>query len=122
LLEKVGGQSYASFVRENIFGPLGMKDSGYDSNSAIIARRAAGYQPGKEGFPAANSNCAGCASSRRAGAFPLGHQTNRPFDSPCCASQNPWPSYTRMRIDVPRPAAEHKHASGEGVGIEFLLT
>ncbi len=49
LLEKVSGQSYESFVRENIFGPLGMKDSGYDSNSAIILRRAAGYQPGRDG-------------------------------------------------------------------------
>ena len=49
LLEKVSGQSYESFVGENIFGPLGMKDSGYDSNSAIIPRRAAGYQPGKDG-------------------------------------------------------------------------
>jgi len=38
LLEKVGGQSYESFVGENIFGPLGMKDSGYDSTSAIIPR------------------------------------------------------------------------------------
>jgi hypothetical protein len=26
-----------------------MKDSGYDSNSAIIAHRAAGYTPGKNG-------------------------------------------------------------------------
>jgi CubicO group peptidase (beta-lactamase class C family) len=49
LLEKASGQSYESFVRENIFGPLGMKDSGYDSNSAIIPRRAAGYQPGRDG-------------------------------------------------------------------------
>jgi CubicO group peptidase (beta-lactamase class C family) len=43
LLEKVSGESYEKFVQENIFGPLGMKDSGYDSNSAVISRRAAGY-------------------------------------------------------------------------------
>jgi len=43
LLEKASGESYEKFVQENIFGPLGMKDSGYDSNSAIIPRRAAGY-------------------------------------------------------------------------------
>jgi CubicO group peptidase (beta-lactamase class C family) len=43
LLEKVSGESYEKFVQENIFGPLGMKDSGYDSNSAIIPRRATGY-------------------------------------------------------------------------------
>ena len=39
LLEKVSGESYEKFVQEKIFGPLGMKDSGYDSNSAIIPRR-----------------------------------------------------------------------------------
>jgi CubicO group peptidase (beta-lactamase class C family) len=49
LIEKISGQSYAAFVQENIFTPLGMKDSGYDSNSAIIERRAAGYAPGKNG-------------------------------------------------------------------------
>ncbi len=49
ILEKASGESYEKFVQENIFGPLGMKDSGYDSNSAIIPRRAAGYAPGKGG-------------------------------------------------------------------------
>ncbi len=49
LLETITGESYEKFVRENIFEPLGMKDSGYDSNSAVIARRAAGYAPGEKG-------------------------------------------------------------------------
>ncbi|HVN06824.1 MAG TPA: serine hydrolase, partial [Bryobacteraceae bacterium] len=49
LIEKVSGQSYADFVRENIFNPLDMHDSGYDSNTAIIPRRASGYAPGKDG-------------------------------------------------------------------------
>jgi CubicO group peptidase (beta-lactamase class C family) len=49
LIEKISGQSYSDFVQQNIFTPLGMKDSGYDSNSATIARRAAGYTPGKSG-------------------------------------------------------------------------
>jgi CubicO group peptidase (beta-lactamase class C family) len=49
LIEKISGQSYEKFVQENIFGPLGMKDSGYDSNSAIIRHRAAGYTPGPDG-------------------------------------------------------------------------
>ncbi|HET8890671.1 MAG TPA: serine hydrolase [Candidatus Angelobacter sp.] len=49
LIEKISGQGYAEFVQQNIFTPLGMKDSGYDSNSAIIAHRAAGYTPGKSG-------------------------------------------------------------------------
>lgn len=43
LVEKISGQSYDKFVQENLFGPLGMKDSGYDSNSAVIPRRASGY-------------------------------------------------------------------------------
>jgi CubicO group peptidase (beta-lactamase class C family) len=43
LIEKVTGGSYKTFVRENIFTPLGMKDSGYDSNSAVIPHRASGY-------------------------------------------------------------------------------
>jgi CubicO group peptidase (beta-lactamase class C family) len=49
LIEKISGQSYAQFVTENIFTPLGMKDSGYDSNEAVIARRASGYTPGPNG-------------------------------------------------------------------------
>src|SRR5215831_12154293 len=49
LIEKVSGQSYEKFVQENIFTPLGMKDSGYDSNSAVIPRRASGYTNGPNG-------------------------------------------------------------------------
>ncbi len=50
LIEKITGASYEKFVRENIFTPLEMRDSGVDSNSAIIARRAAGYTLGKGGL------------------------------------------------------------------------
>ncbi len=49
LIEKISGLSYADFVQQNIFTPLGMKDSGYDSNSALIAHRAACYSRGKDG-------------------------------------------------------------------------
>ena len=49
LLEKISGQSYRDFVQENIFKPLGMDDSGYDSNSAIMPRRASGYSPSQNG-------------------------------------------------------------------------
>jgi len=49
IIEKVSGGSYEQFVRDNIFTPLGMKDSGYDSNSAVIAHRAAGYSPSPKG-------------------------------------------------------------------------
>lgn len=47
LLEKISGQKYEQFVRENLFTPLGMKDTGYDSNSAVIQHRAAGYTPNR---------------------------------------------------------------------------
>jgi CubicO group peptidase (beta-lactamase class C family) len=49
LLEKISGQTYADFVANNILKPLGMKDTGYDSNSAIIPHRASGYTPGPNG-------------------------------------------------------------------------
>ena len=49
IIEKVAGGSYADFVETNLFGPIGMTDSGYDSNTAIIARRAAGYTAGPNG-------------------------------------------------------------------------
>jgi CubicO group peptidase (beta-lactamase class C family) len=43
IIEKVSGQSYEKFLTENFFTPLGMTDTGYDSNTAIIKRRASGY-------------------------------------------------------------------------------
>jgi CubicO group peptidase (beta-lactamase class C family) len=50
LIEKITGGSYAKFVADNIFTPLDMKDSGYDSNTAVIPRRASGYAHGSNGF------------------------------------------------------------------------
>lgn len=49
LIEKISGKSYQDFVEENLFKPLGMNDSGYDSNSAIILHRAYGYSRGPNG-------------------------------------------------------------------------
>jgi CubicO group peptidase (beta-lactamase class C family) len=49
LIEKISGKSYAQFIRENIFAPLGMKDTGYDSFTEIIPHRAMGYTPGPAG-------------------------------------------------------------------------
>jgi CubicO group peptidase (beta-lactamase class C family) len=43
LIEKLTGGTYEAFVRDNLFTPLGMKDSGYDSNTALISHRASGY-------------------------------------------------------------------------------
>ena len=49
LIEKVSGQSYRDFLQQNIFTPLKMSHSGYDSNAAIIPHRASGYAPGPNG-------------------------------------------------------------------------
>jgi CubicO group peptidase (beta-lactamase class C family) len=50
LIEKISGDTYEKFVRDNIFTPLGMKDTGYDSNAAIIPHRASGYSAGRGGI------------------------------------------------------------------------
>jgi CubicO group peptidase (beta-lactamase class C family) len=50
LIEKISGESYEKFVQENIFTPLAMKDSGYDSNFAIIPHRVEGYEAGPNGL------------------------------------------------------------------------
>ena len=50
LLERISGQTYEEFVHENIFKPLGMKDSGLLSNVTVIPRRATGYWPGNNGI------------------------------------------------------------------------
>src|SRR5687768_2823110 len=42
LIQKLTGQSYESFLRDNIFAPLGMKDTVLDTPAAI-ARRAGSY-------------------------------------------------------------------------------
>jgi CubicO group peptidase (beta-lactamase class C family) len=50
LLEKVSGQTYAEFLQQNIFTPLGMKDTGIDSNAAILSQRAQGYRRSPHGI------------------------------------------------------------------------
>jgi CubicO group peptidase (beta-lactamase class C family) len=50
LIEKLSGASYATFVQDNIFTPLGMSNSGYDSNTKVILKRAAGYSRTPEGL------------------------------------------------------------------------
>ena len=44
VIEKAAGKKYEDVLREQIFAPLGMDDSGYDWSSTIVPRRAAGYQ------------------------------------------------------------------------------
>jgi len=53
LIEKISGQSYAEFLQKNIFDPLGMADTGYDSTAVCdrpsrprLRHRPAGIRPG----------------------------------------------------------------------------
>ena len=43
IIEKVTGQKYADFIQNNIFDPLSMRNSGYESNASLIQYRASGY-------------------------------------------------------------------------------
>lgn len=45
VIEKVSGESYAAYLQKRIFGPAGMKDSGYDDTETVLKKRAAGYSP-----------------------------------------------------------------------------
>lgn len=44
IIEKVSGAKYEDFLQKNVLIPLGMKDTGYDWNSTVLARRASGYE------------------------------------------------------------------------------
>jgi len=50
IIERASGKPYADFLQENIFGPLGMKQTGYDNPVRIIKNRAAGYARTSDGF------------------------------------------------------------------------
>ncbi|WP_420470598.1 serine hydrolase [Brevundimonas sp. FT23042] len=45
IVEKASGQSYADYLAQHLFRPLGMSDTGYDDSSVILPRRASGYTP-----------------------------------------------------------------------------
>lgn len=49
IIEKITGKTYAEYLDDNFFKPLGMTGSQYASDTKIIRNRAAGYtKPGKE--------------------------------------------------------------------------
>lgn len=43
ILEQLTGRSLGEFLRENVLGPLGLHDTGVDSNLELLPRRASGY-------------------------------------------------------------------------------
>src|SRR5437762_2923257 len=53
IIEKVTGKPYEQVLKENIFDPLGMKNSGYDHWGTIISQRATGYTRSARGFQTA---------------------------------------------------------------------
>jgi CubicO group peptidase (beta-lactamase class C family) len=55
VLEKAGGKSYEALLQEHIFTPLGMRDSGLDDNSRVLAKRASGYSPAAGGKSRVNA-------------------------------------------------------------------
>jgi len=50
IIEKASGKTYEEYLKENIFIPLNMKDSGYDHYNTVLLNRASGYSPGKDGI------------------------------------------------------------------------
>ena len=53
IIEKVTGKSYEQVLKERIFDPLGMKNSGYDHWGTILSRRATGYTRTPRGYETA---------------------------------------------------------------------
>jgi CubicO group peptidase (beta-lactamase class C family) len=53
IVEKVTGKPYEQVLKENIFDPLGMKNSGYDHWGTILSKRATGYTRSGHGFQTA---------------------------------------------------------------------
>ena len=49
ILEHVTGKTYEALLRERVFGPLAMEDSGYDHWETILPHRAVGYEKSLEG-------------------------------------------------------------------------
>jgi CubicO group peptidase (beta-lactamase class C family) len=50
IVERVTGKPYEHVLKERIFDPVGMKNSGYDHHATILAKRAAGYEKRPGGF------------------------------------------------------------------------
>jgi CubicO group peptidase (beta-lactamase class C family) len=43
IIERITGKPYEQVLKENIFDPLGMKNTGYDHHNTILLKRASGY-------------------------------------------------------------------------------
>lgn len=69
ILEKVSGKKYGQLLSDQILQPLGMKNSGLDSDDAVLLKRASGYEPSRGDLVPARSSsmsvgwAAGCMFS-----------------------------------------------------------
>jgi CubicO group peptidase (beta-lactamase class C family) len=50
IIEHVTGKPYEQVLKENIFDPLGMRNTGYDHHDTIIPKRATGYSKTPNGY------------------------------------------------------------------------
>jgi CubicO group peptidase (beta-lactamase class C family) len=50
VIEAASGQSYGDFLRDNIFQPCGMENSGFWDSRQVIPNLAYGYEPGFDGL------------------------------------------------------------------------
>lgn len=57
IVERASGKPLGVFARERLFAPLGMTSTRYmDDHTAVVAKRATGYEPVGEGFRVSLSN------------------------------------------------------------------
>ena len=55
VIERVSEKKYGALLRERILDPLGMKDTGLDTDELVLPKRAQGYRPGRGGLVLARS-------------------------------------------------------------------
>jgi CubicO group peptidase (beta-lactamase class C family) len=68
IVETASGKSYGAFVKEAIFDPLEMHDTGYDSAAQVLKHRASGYSR-PAGMAATNSQYIDMSIPHAAGAL-----------------------------------------------------
>jgi CubicO group peptidase (beta-lactamase class C family) len=50
IIEKLTGKTYEQVLKEKIFDPLGMKNTGYDHHKTVLSKRASGYEKTLSGY------------------------------------------------------------------------
>ncbi len=50
IVERISGKTYEQALQEQIFSPLGMKNTGYDHHDTLIPKRAGGYAKTADGY------------------------------------------------------------------------